>query len=479
MERDCLLDESSPLIQSPQSRPSVATVCRTSLDYSSLTRVPNTESNLELWDRRSSEGLTRGLTGCHVAQPTAGRSTGHGDAALADLDDVELLQPSTCPSEREYRSGHGSSQASQSRCGEVSEEGCDHEGGSLNKTKSLADSGAARDQQHPWRFPWPWWCCPWDCREEWRWVSSWDEWRWVYSRDGLKALALGQLMSLLLTATATCSALLAARGISIPTFQSLLNYLLLASVYGAILMHRKTPLTVPWRVLLLASFLDVEGNYFVVLAFRFTSLTRVTLLDCWAIPAAMLLAALCLSTRYHCSHVLGALLCTAGLAVLLLSDAASGSSKPPDSTAGGSSNATLGNALVILGATLYAASNVSVEYLAHRVETTELLAFIGCSGSLISITQLLLLEKEELQSLSFDGSTVLPMVVFSLALFAFYSLTPLMLRLGGAALFNLSLLTSDLWAVGVSAVVFNQPVEGIYFASLVVVSVGLVIFSLR
>ncbi|GJP30230.1 hypothetical protein CLOM_g24363 [Closterium sp. NIES-68] len=186
---------------------------------------------------------------------------------------------------------------------------------------------------------------PWDCREEWRWVSSWDEWRWVYSRDGLKALALGQLMSLLLTATATCSALLAARGISIPTFQSLLNYLLLASVYGAILMHRKTPLTVPWRVLLLASFLDVEGNYFVVLAFRFTSLTRVTLLDCWAIPAAMLLAALCLSTRYHCSHVLGALLCTAGLAVLLLSDAASGSSKPPDSTAGGSSNATLGNAL--------------------------------------------------------------------------------------------------------------------------------------
>ncbi|GJP30229.1 hypothetical protein CLOM_g24362 [Closterium sp. NIES-68] len=104
-------------------------------------------------------------------------------------------------------------------------------------------------------------------------------------------------------------------------------------------------------------------------------------------------------------------------------------------------------------------SNVSVEYLAHRVETTELLAFIGCSGSLISITQLLLLEKEELQSLSFDGSTVLPMVVFSLALFAFYSLTPLMLRLGGAALFNLSLLTSDLWAVGVSAVVFNQPVS--------------------
>ncbi|CAI5980386.1 unnamed protein product [Closterium sp. NIES-65] len=66
-------------------------------------------------------------------------------------------------------------------------------------------------------------------------------------------------MSLLLTVTATCSALLAARGVSIPTTQSLLNYVLLAAVYGAVLLHRKTPLTVPWRVLLLASFLDVEG----------------------------------------------------------------------------------------------------------------------------------------------------------------------------------------------------------------------------
>ncbi|CAI7791891.1 unnamed protein product [Closterium sp. NIES-53] len=76
-------------------------------------------------------------------------------------------------------------------------------------------------------------------------------------------------------------------------------------------------------------------------------------------------------------------------------------------------------------------------------------------------------------------SRVLPMVLFSIALFAFYSLTPLMLRLGGAALFNLSLLTSDLWAAGVAALVFNQPVESIYFTSLAVVSVGLVIFSLR
>ncbi|CAI5491421.1 unnamed protein product, partial [Closterium sp. Naga37s-1] len=244
--------------------------------------------------------------------------------------------------------------------------------------------------------------------------------------------------------------------VSIPTTQSLLNYVLLAAVYGAVLLHRKAPLTVPWRVLLLASFLDVEGNYFVVLAFRFTSLTRVTLLDCWAIPAAMLLAALCLSTRYHASHVIGTLLCTAGLAMLLLSDA--GPSKHGGSTAtGSSSNATLGNVLVLLGATLYAASNVTVEYLAHRVETTELLAFIGCAGSLISFTQLLFLEGADLHSLRFDAHTVLPMVLFSVALFAFYSLTPLMLRLGGAALFNLSLLTSDLWAAGVAALVFNQP----------------------
>ncbi|CAI5975221.1 unnamed protein product [Closterium sp. NIES-64] len=265
-------------------------------------------------------------------------------------------------------------------------------------------------------------------------LCAWDEWRWVYSRDGLKALALGQLMSLLLTVTATCSALLAARGVSIPTTQSLLNYVLLAAVYGAVLLHRKTPLTVPWRVLLLASFLDVEGNYFVVLAFRFTSLTRVTLLDCWAIPAAMLLAALCLSTRYHASHVIGTLLCTAGLAMLLLSDA------------GELLCASALEVLILFRPMQLGMPRLSQEYLAHRVETTELLAFLK-----------LLLEGADLHSLHFDAHTVLPMVLFSIALFAFYSLTPLMLRLGGAALFNLSLLTSDLWAAGVAALVFNQP----------------------
>ncbi|CAI7764957.1 unnamed protein product, partial [Closterium sp. NIES-53] len=327
MEDDGLHDECSPLIRSPvSSRQSPDHVGRSSRDCCDLARTP-IEPLLEPWDPRSdttatvSDSCTTGSTiGCHVAQPFTG--------------------PSACP---------------------------DH--GSLAVLDDLDPQEASTKGEQPGRWPWAW-LPVWIGRDSDTAIGrttgsrsgglcAWDEWRWVYSRDGLKALALGQLMSLLLTVTATCSALLAARGVSIPTTQSLLNYVLLAAVYGAVLLHRKAPLTVPWRVLLLASFLDVEGNYFVVLAFRFTSLTRVTLLDCWAIPAAMLLAALCLSTRYHASHVIGALLCTAGLAMLLLSDA--GPSKHGGSTAtGSSSNATLGNVLVLLGATLYAASNVTV-----------------------------------------------------------------------------------------------------------------------
>ncbi|CAI7784036.1 unnamed protein product [Closterium sp. NIES-54] len=386
MEDDGLHDECSPLIRSPvSSRQSPDHVGRSSRDCCDLARTP-IEPLLEPWDPRSdttatvSDSCTTGSTiGCHVAQPFTGPSACPDHGSLAVLDDLDPQEASTKGEQpgrwpwawlpvwigRDSDTAIGRTTGSSSGSSTVTDTGTTTGTTTIEYTTgtttgTIAGSGG---------------------------LCAWDEWRWVYSRDGLKALALGQLMSLLLTVTATCSALLAARGVSIPTTQSLLNYVLLAAVYGAVLLHRKAPLTVPWRVLLLASFLDVEGNYFVVLAFRFTSLTRVTLLDCWAIPAAMLLAALCLSTRYHASHVIGALLCTAGLAMLLLSDA--GPSKHGGSTAtGSSSNATLGNVLVLLGATLYAASNVTVEYLAHRVETTELLAFIGCAGSLISFTQL-------------------------------------------------------------------------------------------
>ncbi|KAH9301781.1 hypothetical protein KI387_013364, partial [Taxus chinensis] len=49
--------------------------------------------------------------------------------------------------------------------------------------------------------------------------------------------------------------------------------------------------------------------------------------------------------------------------------------------------------------------------------------------------------------------------------------------MSGAALLNLSLLTSDMWAVLIRIFAYNQKVDWIYFLAFGVVAVGLLIYS--
>ncbi|KAM0839346.1 hypothetical protein ACQ4PT_060379 [Festuca glaucescens] len=84
--------------------------------------------------------------------------------------------------------------------------------------------------------------------------------RWL-RREVLLALALGQIVSLLITSTGFSSSELARRGINAPTSQSLLNYILLALVYGSILLYRRQPLATKWYYYLILGLIDVEANY--------------------------------------------------------------------------------------------------------------------------------------------------------------------------------------------------------------------------
>ena len=59
-----------------------------------------------------------------------------------------------------------------------------------------------------------------------------------------------------------------------------------------------------WAYALLA-LLDVEANALLVAAYRYTSLTSVTLLDCFTIPCALALSALVLRARYRPGHYAG------------------------------------------------------------------------------------------------------------------------------------------------------------------------------
>nr|TKW27017.1 hypothetical protein SEVIR_3G229466v2 [Setaria viridis] len=53
------------------------------------------------------------------------------------------------------------------------------------------------------------------------------------------------------------------------------------------------------------------------------------------------------------------------------------------------------------------------------------------------------------------------------------------LQNSGSTLFNLSLLTSDMWAVAIRVVFYRQQINWLYYLAFGVVAIGLIIYSLN
>ncbi|XP_004296721.1 PREDICTED: solute carrier family 35 member F1-like [Fragaria vesca subsp. vesca] len=291
---------------------------------------------------------------------------------------------------------------------------------------------------------------------------------WV--KKTLVGLGLGQFLSLLITSTGFSSSELAKKGINAPTSQSFLNYVLLAVVYGSIMIYQRKPLKAKWYYYLLLGLIDVEANFLVVKAYQYTSITSVMLLDCWTIPSVMLLTWIFLNTKYRCKKITGVVACIAGLVIAIFSDVHAGDRS-------GGSNPLKGDALVIAGATLYAVTNVSEEFLVKNADRVELMSLLGFFGAIISAIQISVIERNELKSIKWSSGAAFPFVGFSLAMFLFYSLVPILLKINGSTMLNLSLLTSDMWAVLIRIFAYHQKVDWMYFVAFAIVVVGLVIYS--
>lgn len=328
------------------------------------------------------------------------------------------------------------------------------------------------------------------------------------------AVALAQFLSLCLAITGISSATLAAAGVELPTSQSVLNYALLAATFGGarLLSGRgrggagsgddgngggggggsRALLRRPWWCYALLAFVDVEANFLVVKAYQYTSLTSVTLLDCFTIPAVIALSYFVLGSRYRARHYAAASVCVAGLALLVASEGRS-------STAGRAP--LLGDFMVVLGACLYSVSNVTQELFLGGTPTAEVLGMLGAFGAAIAAAQAFAFERgawEDLlwpqpaggaaAALSGAAAAVAPpslatvgaaFAAFTVALFAFSALVPVVLIWGGATALNLSLLTSDLWAAAARVALFGGfgGAVGWFAASLALVAAGLCLYA--
>lgn len=291
-----------------------------------------------------------------------------------------------------------------------------------------------------------------------------------WTKKTLVGLGLGQFLSLLITSTGFSSSELARRGINAPTSQSFLNYVLLFLVYGGTLLYRRKVLKAKFYYYILLAIVDVEANFLVVKAYQYTSLTSVMLLDCWSIPSVIFLTWFFLKTKYRFRKYIGVAICVAGLVVVVFSDVHSNDRS-------GGSNPLKGDMLVIAGSTLYAISNVSEEFFVKSADRVELMGMLGLFGAIISACQISILERNELKSIHWSAGAVIPFIGFALAMFLFYSGVPILLKISGSTMLNLSLLTSDMWTVLIRIFAYHQKVDWMYFIAFGTVAVGLVIYS--
>ncbi|RVW48070.1 Solute carrier family 35 member F1 [Vitis vinifera] len=278
-------------------------------------------------------------------------------------------------------------------------------------------------------------------------MSSWWRSHGILLRT-LYVLFLGQVVSFVLAVASFSSSFIADLGVDAPLTQSFFTYLSLALVYGSILLYRRQKLRISWYWYLFLGFVDVQGNYLVNKAYQYSSITSVTLLDCWTIPWVIILTWIFLGTRYSLWQFFGAALCIVGLGLVLLSDAGVGG--------GDGSRPLLGDILVIAGTLFFALSNVGEEFCVKKKDRVEVVTMIGIFGLLVSVCEISIMELKSLESVEWSTDIILGFVGYAVSTFLFYTIVPFLLQISGATWFNLSLLTSDMWAVVIRIFFYHQ-----------------------
>jgi solute carrier family 35 protein F1/2 len=299
---------------------------------------------------------------------------------------------------------------------------------------------------------------------------------YLLTADFWLIIAIGQILALCITATNTFTSFLAGVGTNIPAFQTLFNYALLTLIWLPITLHRHGArkwfdivLRDGWKYFIL-SFLDVEGNYFTVLAYNSTNILSAQLINFWAIVCVVVLSFFFLKVRYRLLQILGILLCCGGMGVLLASDHITGSN------GGTGKDMIRGDLFALLGATLYGVSNVFEEWFVSKRPVYEVLSFIGIFGVCINGVQAAIFDRGAFESATWNSQVAGWMVGYTLCLCLFYSLVPLVLRMGSAAVFDVNLLTANFWGVIIGTRVFGYVVHWMYPIAFVLIIFGMVVY---
>lgn len=272
-----------------------------------------------------------------------------------------------------------------------------------------------------------------------------------------KYLVLGQVISMLIASTSVFCWALADAGIELPTVQYGVVYVFLCSFFcfEQPKLHRDS-LAVPLWHYALWAFIDVEANYFMVLAFQYVSLVSIVLLDYVTLFFVFLCTRVLLRHQYTLMHVLVCVICMAGFAVTIIAESLP-KGEPVLVGPGWNDDAPkkslmTGIVCTFAGCCLYSISNVMQEGILKKEKRySEALGMLGVCGSIIYYVQTLLLEgrylERQLQLPSWDQRTLFALFGLQVSLFGVYVLVGKFILEHDALLLNLNLLTSDYYTL--------------------------------
>jgi solute carrier family 35 protein F1/2 len=173
-----------------------------------------------------------------------------------------------------------------------------------------------------------------------------------------------------------------------------------------------------------------------------------------------------LRVRYHITQYLGIILCIGGMGILFGSDHITGNNSYP------AADQLKGDLFALLGASFYGLCNCFEEFLVSKKPLYEVIGQLAFWAMLINGTQAGIFDRASFDSATWNGKVGGYLVGYTLVLFIFYSLAPILFRLSSAAFFNISLLTGSFWGVAIGVKVFKLKIHWMYPIAFVLILIG-------
>ena len=299
----------------------------------------------------------------------------------------------------------------------------------------------------------------------------------------LLILGIGQVISVLLAMTGFISTNLTSRGFVFPVLQSAGFYL----VMSLFLIRWPFPLKMPVYLYAILAIFDVEANFLAVLAYQFTDITSILLLNSLTIPWVVILSYFVLKRRYTFRKVAGTLICLCGLGLVIASDTMRhrwGDAFSADELA------WKGDLICVASSFLYALQNVLQEFILKRLDrsdsgsTTEYFGMLGLFGFAISVVQFSIFERDDIISTGssiWTGEVLSFFFGFILTMVMLYVMITWFIGKFDASLFNMSILTSGIYGLLLEFMQKKASPRGssdwMYFLAYGLIVAGVVLYS--